>query len=100
MGSIEAIRRKLRAVSAVVEGVGVTDHERANAEAIKKRLEQQLREAGIPAGDWTDGAFRLGRWTKEIGHSLSTTAGKEEWVDHAFRLGKAVRRGYKRWLSR
>ena len=24
---------------------------------------------------------------------------KGDWTDNAFRLGKAVRRGYKKWLS-
>ena len=72
IGSLEGVRRKLRAVGAVVEDRGATEHERANAEVLKARLEQRLREVGAPTGDWTDNAFRL---------------------------GKALRRGYKRWLS-
>ena len=50
MGSIEAVRRKLRAVTAVAGDAGATEHEKANAAALKTRLEQQLREAGAPAG--------------------------------------------------
>ena len=72
MGLIEGLRRKLRAVAAVVEDPGATEHEKANAAALRARLEQRLKDAGVPKGDWTDDAFRL---------------------------GKALRRGYKRWLS-
>jgi hypothetical protein len=49
-------------------------------------------------GDWTDNAFRLGRWTKEMRGSASP-APAGDWTENAFRLGKAVRRGYKKWLS-
>ena len=72
LGSVEALRRKLRALTAMAGDAGATEHERANAEALKSRLEQRLRDAGVPAGDWTDNAYRL---------------------------GKALRRGHKRWLS-
>src|SRR6266851_9720787 len=99
VGSLEGVRRKLRALAAVVEDPGATEHERANAEALKTRLEQRLREAGAPAGDWTDNAFRLGRWAKELRKSASSASPKGDWTDNAFRLGKALRRGYKRWLS-
>jgi hypothetical protein len=99
IGSVGAVRRKLRAVTAVVEDTGVTEHERANAEAVKKRLEQQLIDAGVPTGDWTDNVFRLGRWAKDIRKSVSPASPKGDWTDNALRLGKAVRRGYKRWLS-
>jgi hypothetical protein len=71
-GSVEGVRRKLRALIALIKDPGATEHERANAKALKTRLEQRLREAGAPAGDWTDNAFRLGR---------------------------VLRRGYKRWSS-
>lgn len=99
IGSVGAIRRKLRALSAVAEDPGATEHERANAAALKTRLEQRLNEAGSPAGDWTDNAFRLGRWAKEMRKSASPDSPKGDWTDNAHRLGKAVRRGYKRWLS-
>ena len=71
-GSVEGLRRKLRAVSAVVEDPAATAHEKANAKALKVRLQQGLEEAGSPIGDWTDNAHRL---------------------------GKALHRGYKSWLS-
>ena len=98
IGSVGAIRRKLRALSAVVEDTGATEHERANAAALKARLEQRLREAGSPAGDWTDNAFRLGRLAKQIRQSASPASPKGDWTDNAHRLGKAFRRGYKKWL--
>jgi squalene cyclase len=99
MGSLEAVRRKLRALTAVAGDAGATEHERATAEALKTRLEQQLRKAGAPAGDWTDNAFRLGRWAKEIKKSASPGAPSEDWTDNARRLGNVVHRGYKKWLS-
>ena len=99
IGSVGALRRKLRALGAVAEDAGATAPERANAGALKKRLEEKLRAAGTPAGDWTDNAFRLGRWAKEMRKSASPAPSKEDLTDHAHRLGKAVRRGYKKWLS-
>ena len=99
MGSVEALRRKLRAVAAVVADAGATEHEKANAEALKTRLERRLREAGAPAGDWTDAIFRLGKTTKVIGKSASPASPKGDWTDHALRLGKALRLGYKKWSS-
>ena len=100
IGSIGDLRRKLRAVSAVVADRAATEHERANAAALKARLEQRLREAGAPAGDWTDHAFRLGRWAKALKVSSSPASPKGDWTDNAHRVGKALRQGYKRWLSR
>ena len=99
IGSVAALRRKLRALASVAENAGATAPERANAEALKKRLEEKLRAAGAPAGDWTDDAFRLGRWAKEMRKSAPPAPSKEDWTDNAHRLGKAVRRGYKKWLS-
>ena len=99
IGSVAALRRKLRGLAAVAGDAGATAPEKANAEALKKRLEQRLREAGAPAGDWTDNAFRLGRWAKDMRKPASSEAAKGDWTDNAHRLGKAVRRGYKKWLS-
>jgi hypothetical protein len=99
IGSVAGLRRKLRAVAAVIGDPAATEHERANAQALKARLERRLREAGVPAGDWTDKAFQLGKWTKELGEASSPAAPKGDWTDNAHRLGKALRRGYKRWSS-
>ena len=98
-GSVEGLRRKLRGVAAMVEDPAATEHEKANAEVLKARLEHQLREAGSPAGDWTDNVFRLGRWASQIRKSTSPASPKADWTDNAFRLGKALRRGYKRRSS-
>src|SRR5207249_8106374 len=64
--SVADIRRKLRALAALAEDAGATEHERANAAALQARLRQRLKEAGEPAGDWTDNAFRLGRRVREL----------------------------------
>ena len=97
--SIAALRRKLRAIASVAADAGATASEKANAEALKKRLNQRLREAGSPAGDWTDKAFRLGRWAKEIRTSGSPPRAEGDWTDHARRLGKAARRAFKKLSS-
>ena len=98
-GSVESIRRKLRAVAAMIDDPAATEHEKANAQALKARLLQRLREAGSPAGDWTDSVFRLGRRAKEIRKATAPASPKGDWTDNVHRLGKAVRRGYKRSLS-
>jgi hypothetical protein len=98
IGSVADIRRKLRAVAALAENAGATEHERATAAALKARLQQQLKESGKPAGDWTDNAFRLGKRMKELRNAVSPPSPKGDWTDNAFRLGKALRRGYKKWL--
>ena len=99
IGSAVNVRRKLRAVAAVIADPAATAHEKANAAALKGRLERRLREAGIPAGDWTDTAFRLGRWAGQLKKSSSPASPQGDWTDNAHRLGKAFRRGYKRWSS-
>jgi hypothetical protein len=98
MGSAADIRRKLRALAALARNAGATEHERANAEALKARLQQRLRQAGEPAGDWTDKAFRLGRQVRGLTDAVSPSSPKGDWTDNAFRLGKALRRGFKKWL--
>ena len=98
IGSVADIRRKLRALAALAQNAGATEHERANAEALKARLQQRLKDAGEPAGDWTDNAFRLGRQVKELTKADVARSPKGDWTDNAFRLGKALRRGYKKWL--
>ena len=92
------VRRKLRAVSALAENAGATEHERANAAALKALLQRRLKEAGEPAGDWTDNAFRLGKQLTGLGKTVSPASPKGDWTDNAFRLGKVLRRGYKKWL--
>jgi hypothetical protein len=99
IGSVASVRRKLRAIASIIADPAATDHEKATAQALKARLERRLREAGAPAGDWTDNAFRFGKWTKELRQSSSPVSPKGDWSDNAHRLGKTLRRSYKRWLS-
>ena len=97
--ALAALRRKLRALAAVARDAGAMPSERANAAALKKQLEQRLRDAGAPSGDWTDHAFRLGRRVKEMHQSGPPGSGEGHWIDQARRLGKAVGRGRKKWFS-
>ncbi|HUB94654.1 MAG TPA: hypothetical protein VL993_01975, partial [Stellaceae bacterium] len=87
--------RKLKAVCAVLEDASASANERANAEALKERLERQLRTAGVPEGDWSDTVFRLGRMVRVIGQGASRPARQGDWTDHAFRIGRMLRRGLK-----
>jgi hypothetical protein len=97
-GPAEAIRRKLRALTAVLMDPAATEPERANAERLKDRLEKQLAEepkpeTKMPERKWTDMMFRLGRGVKEMG---SPPSRKGDWTDHVFRLGRMLRKGFKR----
>jgi hypothetical protein len=98
ISSVAGLRRKLRALSALADDASATEHERANAAALKARLEQRLKKVGEPSGDWTDNAFRFGKQLKELRKAVSPASPKGDWTDNAFRLGKALRRGYKKWL--
>lgn len=91
--STKDLRRKLQGVAAVVKDPGATEHEKANAQALKARLEQRLRETGAPAGNWTDSVFRLGKMFKQIRKSTAPALPKGDWTDTAHWLGKALRRG-------
>jgi hypothetical protein len=91
-----AIHRKLRAIAAVLMDPAATEHEKANAAALKISLEKKLEPETTPAGTWTDLMFRLGRTVKEIQQTTSSSARKSDGPDHAFRLGRALRKGWKR----
>lgn len=91
--SAEAIRRKLRALTAVLLDPAATAPERANAQGLKVRLEKQLTDEATPEGKWGDIMFRLGRQVKEI---TSQPSPKGDWTDHAFRLGRMLRKSFKR----
>jgi hypothetical protein len=91
--STEAIRRKLRTLTAVLLDPAATKPERANAEGLRVRLEKQLTEEATPEGKWMGVMFRLGRGVKEI---TSQPSPRGDWTDHAFRLGRMLRRGFKR----
>ena len=91
--SVEAIRRKLRALAAVFLDPAATEHEKANAKVLEGRLETQLGEKTTSEGAWTGIMFRLGSGIREI---TSSPPAKGDWTDHAFRLGRIIRRGIKK----
>jgi hypothetical protein len=98
-GPLAALRRKLKALTAVARDTHATDSERANATSLKHRLQRRLDDAGAPAGDWTDHAYRLGKSVKDLKKAASPAAPKGDWTDHARGLGKAFRRGTKRFFT-
>jgi hypothetical protein len=86
--SAAAIHRKLRAIAAVLSDRASTEHERANAQVIKQRLEEKLKTEAAPESAWTGLMFRLGRGVREI---TSAPSPKGNWTDHAFRVGRMLR---------
>jgi plasmid stability protein len=93
MKQIEAIRRKLRGLGAVIQDAGATEHERANAEKLRAGLKAKLKQEGVPQGDWTDIAFRLGRKIQGIKKSTPSLPTTEDTTKIAYQLGRALRRG-------
>jgi hypothetical protein len=91
--SAGAIRRKLRALAAVLLDPASTEHEKANANVLKGRLVMQLGQKAIPESTWAGIMFRLGKGVREI---TSSPPAKGDWTDHAFRLGRIFRKGLKR----
>jgi hypothetical protein len=96
-----AIHRKLRALAAIFSDSAATESERANAERLKARLEDQLNQEATaanreapPEPAWTTSLmFRLGQGVRDI---TSAPAPKGDWTDHAFRLGRMFRKGLKK----
>jgi hypothetical protein len=99
MKRAEAIHRKLRGLAAVLKDTAATEHERANAEAIKTRLEKKLVEDGVAKGDWTEVVFRLGRAAQGVKKATSPPASSSGTSKIAFRLGRALAEGLKKWRS-
>jgi hypothetical protein len=99
MKPVEAIHRKLRSLGAVLKDAAATEHERANAEALKTRLEKKLTEEGVPRGDWTDIMFRFGRTVKEIKQATSPPPSLSGTSKIAFRLGRTLGESLKKWRS-
>jgi len=91
--SAAAIHRKLRGLAAVFADPAATEHEKATAQELKGRLEQQLGQETKPEGTWTGFMFRLGQGVKEM---TSPPPAKADWTDHAFRLGRLLRRSFKK----
>jgi hypothetical protein len=88
-----SIHRKLRALTAMLSDPASTGFEKANAEALKARLEKQFGQEAVAEGKWTGTMFRLGQKVKEM---TSVPKPKGDWTDHAFRLGRMFRRGFKK----
>src|SRR5205807_10626042 len=99
MKRVEAIHRKLRSLGRVLKDAAITEHERANAEVLKARLEKKLMEQGVPHGDWTDVVFRLGRKVREIKKATSPPPSITGTSRIAFRLGRTLGEGIKKWRS-
>src|SRR5882672_10552591 len=99
--SVEALRRKLRGLGAVVEDPAATAPGMADAAAQKKRLEQPLREAGTRAGGRTDRASDWAAGRKEIRKFTSPppAAADGRSTPAASANAKAARRAYKKWSS-
>ncbi len=87
-----AIHRKLRALAAVFSDPAATASEKANAERLKARLEDQLKPDAPPERALTSLMFRLGQGVRDL---TSAPAPKGDWTDHAFRLGRMFRKGLK-----
>jgi hypothetical protein len=98
--SVEALRRKLRGLGAVVEDPSAAPR-MADAAAQKKRLEQGLRDARTPPGDRTDHASDWAAGRKEIRKSASPppAAADGRRTPAASANVKAARRAYKKWSS-
>jgi hypothetical protein len=99
MNSVESLHRKLRSLGAVLKDPAATEHERANAAALRTRLEKKLIAAGIPKGDWTDRMFRFGRTLQEIKKTTAPPASLNGTSKLAFRLGRTLGAGLKKWRS-
>jgi hypothetical protein len=99
MNPVEALHRRLQRLGAVLRDPSVTEHERANAEALKTRLEARLTKAGVPKGDWTDVLFRLGRTVQEMKKTTAPPRSSSGAAKIAFRLGRTLREGLKKWRS-
>jgi hypothetical protein len=99
-----AIQRKLRGLAAVFSDPATTEHEKANAERLKARLEEQLPQGPTPSepapgqpapgAAWTNIMFRLGRGVKEM--KSPPPSPKGDWTDHVFRLGRMFRKGLRK----
>lgn len=99
MKPVDALHRRLRRLRAVLNDPSVTEHERANAEALKTRLEAKLTRDGIPQGDWTDVLFRLGRTVQEMKKTTTPPPSSSGASKIGFRFGRTFREGLKKWRS-
>jgi hypothetical protein len=88
----DALRRKLRALVAVMRDTAATEEERATARRLTARLKAKLRQEGVPEGDWSDALFRFGRALKTATKSTAPPPTmKSGSAKLGFRLGRALR---------
>jgi hypothetical protein len=93
----ESLRRKLRALVAVIQDSGATAAERENAERLKAGLTAKLEQQGVPKGDWSDAVFRFGRSLQRAKAATAPPASIEGGAAKAaFRLGRALRQAAKK----
>ena len=97
MTKTEDVRRKLRALLAIMRDEGATEAERATARRLRAGLKAKLADAGVPQGDWSDSLFRLGR---SLRRAKAATAPPDSikggGAKAAFRLGRALREATKK----
>ena len=65
----------------------------SHAQTLKTRLEQKLKDAGVPEGDWSDALFRLGRSVQAINKATTPPPAMGGPSKLAFRLGRTVGKG-------
>ena len=95
--TVEAARRKLRALLAVIDDKAATEEERATARRLVARFKAKLQEEGAPAGDWSDAVFRFGRAVRRAKQATAPPPAIESNSARlAFRLGRALRRATKK----
>lgn len=88
----DALRRKLRALVAVMKDDGATAAERETARRLKAGLKAKLAEQGVPEGDWSDTVFRVGRALRSVKTATAPPPTvKGGTAKAAFRLGRALR---------
>ena len=86
------LRRKLRGLVAIIDDDGASEAERATARRLKAGLKAKLARQGVPAGDWSDALFRLGRSLKRAKASTAPPPSLKGGAEKAaFRLGRALR---------
>jgi hypothetical protein len=93
----EDIRRKLRALVAIIDDESATEAERAAARRLRSGLKAKLAREGVPEGDWSDAVFRFGRSLRRAKAATAPPPSiKGGAAKAAFRLGRALRRATKK----
>jgi len=80
----------------MLQDPAVTTHEKANAAALKARLEEELKEQSFAGEGWTELAFRAGRAVRKLKTSTAPPPALNGTSKLAFRLGRIVGQGLKK----